>query len=206
MNEGKNGAEVITGVCAACGKPIARRASSVVGKMYCNRRCFKRPILDRFLALVDRSGGPDACHPFKGSMRGGYGQFPCIINGKQESIASRVSYLLMVGPIPAGKNIRHQCPNGHNPACCNPTHLTFGSQQENVDDSVKQGTHKYPFGTQCKKSDMTEAEVLYIKRRLFEGAPGHVICQETGRTKYTISDIKRGKTWKWLTFDPSKPQ
>lgn len=164
MSTGQLGAKVVTGVCATCGKPITRRASSVVGKMYCNRACFKRPIEMRFLALVDRSGGPDVCHPFKGNLRGGYGQFPCIINGKQESIASRVAYLLFKGPIPPGKNIRHLCPGGGNPSCCNPAHLDIGTQKENVGDSVKEGTHKYPFGTLCKKSDITESEVLYIKR------------------------------------------
>ncbi len=38
------------------------------------------PLIDRYLAKVDKSGGPDACWPWTGSLNKGYGQIgagPC---------------------------------------------------------------------------------------------------------------------------------
>lgn len=204
MNDVKQRGKKITGHCARCGKEITRLASTVVGTMYCDRNCFKRPIEERFWEKVDKSGGPDACWPFTGCIRGGYGAFPCILFGKSEAIASRVAYILTYGPINEGDNVLHKCPGKHNPRCCNPSHLKTGDQEENVDDAMKQGTQKWPIGEQCHKSDMTPEKVKIIRQRMAVApkgawkAGGYVdqLAAEIGTSRYSIFDIYKRRSWK----------
>lgn len=92
----------------------------------------QRPLVDRFWSKVDRSGGPEACWPFTGSInvQHGYGQFRL---GKQVARAHRVAVVLGDPPreIPAGMYVLHSCDN---PRCCNPAHLRVGTQSENNKD------------------------------------------------------------------------
>lgn len=69
---------------------------------------------------------PNECWPFRGGDRRGYGVVS--INGKLRG-APRVAYELTYGPIPPGLVVRHSCDN---PPCCNPAHLSTGTQQENI--------------------------------------------------------------------------
>ena len=52
--------------------------------------------------------------------------------------AHRVAYEHKHGPIPKGMVVMHLCDN---PACCNPDHLTLGTNKENMYDSVLKGRH-----------------------------------------------------------------
>jgi hypothetical protein len=98
----------------------------------------RRTPAERFWAKVDRSGGPTACWPFTAYINPkGYGRFA---HGKA-TLAHRVAYLLLVGPIPAGLDLDHTC---HNPdactpgpscphrRCCNPAHLSPTTNRANV--------------------------------------------------------------------------
>lgn len=49
----------------------------------------------------------------------------------------RLSYRAFRGPIPRGKDLRHVCPDGPNPACFNPWHVEPGSHAENMQDQVR---------------------------------------------------------------------
>jgi hypothetical protein len=74
-------------------------------------------LAERFWAQVD-VGGADACWPWTaGSTTAGYGEFNF---ENQTFYAHRVAYELIVGPIPEGDDVHHQCQ--HRP-CCNPAHL-----------------------------------------------------------------------------------
>lgn len=84
------------------------------------------PVAVRLWSKVDRSGGPDACWPWLGSTRNGYGQIWS--NGKLVR-THRVAYELAHGSIPAGLVIDHLC---RTPACANPRHLEPVTNRENT--------------------------------------------------------------------------
>lgn len=84
-------------------------------------------LAERFWPKVERLGDVD-CWLWTGVKQGsGYGQF--WLNGRMQP-AHRVSYELVVGPIPAGLVIDHLCRVHH---CVNPLHLEPVTHQTNVD-------------------------------------------------------------------------
>jgi hypothetical protein len=91
----------------------------------------------RFWKLVDRSGGPEACWPFKGALDSdGYGRTKLQPKGRA---AHRLAYELEVGPVPEGHGVLHNCPGNDLPACCNPRHLWTGTTAENMADRDRKG-------------------------------------------------------------------
>jgi hypothetical protein len=82
----------------------------------------------KFWALVDMSGGPQACWPWLGNVAGkGYGYFTR--TQFKDRRAHRIAYTLTRGPIPDGLHIDHLC---RMRLCCNPAHLQAVTNRENV--------------------------------------------------------------------------
>jgi hypothetical protein len=98
----------------------------------------------RFWTKVDRSGGPEACWPWKGgtNSNGQHGRFK--IKGRLYS-PHRIAYSLEKGPIPnePDRYVLHSCDNG---GCCNPKHIRIGSAHENAMDMVHRGRRRGPSG------------------------------------------------------------
>lgn len=92
-----------------------------------------------FWDCVDRSGGADACWPWMRAINSnGYGSFWA--RGKSLT-ASRHAYELTKGEIQAGPGyhgfvVMHSCDNRR---CCNPDHLSLGTQKKNSDDRDAKG-------------------------------------------------------------------
>ena len=77
-------------------------------------------VAERLWAKVE-VGAPDECWPFTGAWRSrfGYGR---IRDGAGRGVqAHKAAYELLVGPVPAGLWLLHECDN---PLCCN--HTTSG--------------------------------------------------------------------------------
>lgn len=90
------------------------------------------PLEERFWAKVDVRG-PDECWPWLGANVQGYGQ----IGVQQKTVlATHVSLELDGRPRPPGAYALHSCDT---PSCCNPGHLRWGTQAENVADMISRG-------------------------------------------------------------------
>lgn len=100
-----------------------------------------------FWERVDRSGGQDACHPWKkGTNRNGYGKL-AYPTRTVIVYAHRLAYELAYGPIPKGMTVDHECHNGDascvgGPACshrrcCNPAHLVLRPCVDNARTAAK---------------------------------------------------------------------
>lgn len=67
----------------------------------------------------------------------GYGVFYVYRDGGEVRMkAHRVAYLLATGVDPLGSVVRHGCDN---PPCCNPDHLSLGTQADNLRDGRERG-------------------------------------------------------------------
>jgi len=100
--------------------------------------------VNRFLSKVDRSGGPDACWNWLGSMRpDGYGVFQ---KGKSTQFyASRIAFFLANDQDPGDLFVCHSCDSRY-PVndvsyrrCCNPAHFFLGDHTDNMLDASKKG-------------------------------------------------------------------
>ena len=86
-----------------------------------------------FLSKIDRSAGPDACHPWTGCRdRDGYGWF-----GGRHRHTNIIALELKLGRrLSIDMCSLHTCDN---PPCCNEAHLYEGTKKQNRADAVARG-------------------------------------------------------------------
>jgi len=125
---------------------------------------------DFFWARVDRSGGPDACWKWQGTIgRSGYGvtSIPVGHADSKNRMTHRIAWLLTYGEI-SSLFICHTCdtPNKREDisyrACVNPRHLYLGTAADNARDKVERGRVNHT--SKCKGEKrptaiLTEAKV-----------------------------------------------
>lgn len=147
---------------------------------------------ERFWNKVDRSDGPDACWLWiPAKDRKGYGEFHVSLErGKVRAHVFAVE-LTTGEPCPPGKEGCHRCDN---PPCCNPSHVYYGTRQQNVNDMWQRGRAKR--GSARSHSRLTEATVLEIRRRFAAGETGPSLAAEFGVTDGCITDAVNGRSWK----------
>ncbi|WP_396909488.1 HNH endonuclease [Mycolicibacterium sp.] len=95
----------------------------------------KKSIHERLLNYTEDERG---CHIWNGALSPkGYGvAFFVTPEGKRERRAHRISFIVHVGPIPAGMFVDHRC---HNPACVNPAHLSLTTNVQNLQNRSVRG-------------------------------------------------------------------
>lgn len=111
-------------------------------------------------------------------------------DGKQR-YAHRLSYERCFGPIPSGLTVCHKCDV---PSCVNPDHLWLGSQADNIRDATIK--HRMAQGEKHYCAKLTAAQVIEIKRMLFEGVRSIDIASRFSISQQSICDIKKGRRWK----------
>jgi len=100
-----------------------------------------------------------------------------------------------VGPRLGDQVCRHL--NG-NPLDNRLTNLTWGTQKENMADSVKHKTRYRAQGTLHPLHKLDEMDVQFIRAWCKSGYKQREIVEAFGVTSQTVSMIKTGNRWGWL--------
>jgi hypothetical protein len=126
------------------------------------------------------------CWTFTGGQDSwGYGAI--YLNGATIG-AHRASWLVHVGSISDGLHVLHKCDNRQ---CVNPNHLYLGTHQDNMKDKATRGRNY---------AGLTVLDIDKVKeiKRILTST--HRTLQDIGNqysvSRYTIHNIKTGKTWK----------
>lgn len=176
----------------------------------------------RFWSKVDRKGDRE-CWPWKAkaALDSGYGLMNIWVEpGKRRNVvASRISCFLAHGSPPhASAKSLHSCDN---PTCCNPSHLRWGTQLDNVADAKERKRHvnpprmhsnpewnakrlaAMPKGEALHNQSLTEAQAREVMRLHMDHRNVSQISEATGIKKHAIADICRGRSWRHLEGIPS---
>lgn len=99
-----------------------------------------------------------------------------------------------VGPCPSGMIA---CHGDGNPANAHVSNLRWDTYAANALDSVAHGTR--PRGSGNPAATLTESDVLEVVKRLAAGARPAALGREYSISPCTVSSIRDGRTWGWLT-------
>jgi hypothetical protein len=137
---------------------------------------------------VDRSAGPAACWPWRGSRdRYGYGQF--FLRGRTVP-AHRLALEIKLGrPLAPGMLALAQPTCGA--SCCNWHHLSEGTRAQKVALSVARG--RWPRGERSRTAKLTERQARAILRCRGRGA-----AKRYGISERAVRLIVTGKRWAHL--------
>lgn len=148
-------------------------------------------------------GLKDSCWYWKRSKHNfGYGWFR--INKKSYS-SHRLALIFWNGSEKKDLNVLHNC---NNPSCCNPNHLRWGTQYNNVQDSIKAGTKSDPpinnslppvfHGSEHPISKLTEKDVIKIRKERSTGVKIKDLAEKYFVSNSCISGIINYKSWKHI--------
>lgn len=169
--------------CAMHGVRVERHGSPDVVKLDMSRRCPPgTPAPERMaFKLEAESIGIDfmwLCWEYQGKRQKGYGR---LIGGVPEvpgeTLAHRIVYSLVVGPIPEGLDLDHKC---RNHPCCNPFHLEPVTNRENMlrgESVMAQNARK----THCNNGHPLEGANLRYEKN---GARRCVTCSDQANARY----------------------
>ena len=159
-----------------------------------------KPLKERFDEKISFEGD---CWVWTGCKNKGYG---CLHVGLGKEArprpAHRVGWELYKGDIPDGLVVRHRCPNKRKD-CCNPDHLKIGTQKQNMEDAIEDGTISR--GENRHQSKLKEEQVrnILLNYPNTRGA-NWVYCQEKAKEYSvgvsTIVDICYGRTWTHISI------
>jgi len=134
----------------------------------------------------------DGCWEWTGSrLSNGYGVLSRTIT------AHRWAQATFNGPIPDGHDVRHACDN---PPCVNPAHLSTGTRQQNVQDSVDRRRNHH--GDRHRSAIFTSAQVAEMRRLHASGMKPQEIKTLFGvRGVYIYELLRPNNLWKnaWTT-------
>lgn len=150
-------------------------------------------LIARFWTKVDKKPGA-SCWLWKGAVdRLGYGQFAWEGTARR---AHRVAYFLSRGKwFAADVKMRHSCDVR---ACCNPAHLTPGTQADNMRDRrLREGYRTMRKGEAHRRAKLTAEAVQDIRTANPSGGLG-AIAARYGVQPACVSKIRTGRAWAWL--------
>lgn len=172
--------------CIECGSSFSGRRKSRCCSTVCT-----------FWSKMDRSGGPESCWKWTGSINptSGYGevsqqQAP---DGRRTS-AHRAAYRLYYACDPGSLHVLHRCDNRK---CANPRHLFLGTPKTNILDCwlKNRGAASAP-GVDNRHAKLHDDAVRKIREAAL---PLGKLAQQYGVCLGTISKVRRGEYWRHVT-------
>lgn len=170
--------------CPHCKQKYTR---DFVHQKFCSLRC-----------AVDsrvQKAGPDDCWPWTaGAHTHGYGRFGWKFGTRY---AHRTALELSGVEIPPDAHIMHSCDN---PPCCNPAHLSVGTNSMNIKDMWAKGRGKYPppalKGEEAYAAKLTWPIVRAIRADFAKGMFQRAVAAKYGTTQANAHRIKKRAIWK----------
>lgn len=170
------------------------------------RKPFKQTLIDH----VDTSGGPDACWPWTGAKKKGYGvAFQALVYGsnqarKRKTWYAHRAYLVFVArdrDVPEGSFVCHTCDN---PPCCNPRHLVVADAAWNNADMHRKGRNVVVCGSRTGTAKTTEDRVAVVKKALASKMISRQeACDRLGLSESAVKRLCNGSAWKHVApFGP----
>ncbi|MFD9458555.1 HNH endonuclease [Streptomyces sp. NPDC059985] len=159
-------------------------------------------LVSEFWQKIERNGGPSACWPWIGQSTHEVGYGSVNWEGRHTQ-AARVAYALNRGitlaELPAHLVLRHLCPGGSDPSCCNPRHVDLGTQLENMQDRMAEG--RYTRGDSHFNTKITDARVRELRETYWSTPQGGrplltQLGEQYGIYWGTIHRLLHGKTRK----------
>lgn len=147
---------------------------------------------EQFWSSLERSSG---CWLWTGHrLPKGYGRIKV---NKRRLLTHRLAWELTHGAIPDGLYVLHNCPNGDNPACCNPAHLFLGTKGENNTDRACKGRNGDFRGERHPCRKLSADDVRWMRfARLMYGTPYKSLAAAWGVNFWTVRRIVTGRSWK----------
>lgn len=161
----------------------------------------------RFWSKVDRSGGWNACWPWKASLKDGhYGAFGWFGRVRR---SHQIAYILSYNVSDIALCVLHSCDNS---ICCNPKHLHLGTQLQNIAErQVRNRTAKgNKSGARLHRGKMANYGLANGSTKLTidlaisilsdyspqkRGSGSYVLARKYRVSKPTILSLVRGTSW-----------
>ncbi|WP_197038535.1 HNH endonuclease [Herbidospora cretacea] len=157
----------------------------------------RRALISEFWQQVDRSKGDQSCWIWIGAGRHEFGYGAVYWEGRHTQ-AARAAYLIVnemsSDEIPKDFVIRHLCPGASNPSCCNPLHLSIGTQKQNMADRMAAG--KYAYGDAHHSTKFSDAQVRELREKYWNTPPNLRPKLEELAAQCGVEDW--GTVWRWL--------
>lgn len=115
--------------------------------------------------------------------------------GKQVK-AHRAAYILEYGDIPSGMAVCHSCDT---PSCCNPAHLSLGTNQENIRQMISR--KRNVFGERVGTSKYTPVFVSEIKNLRRSGMSAQKIAALKNIPQSTVEGMVYGPKKSWTHLE-----
>lgn len=148
----------------------------------------------RFWSNVNVGGQKNGCWLWKKSRhKFGYGWFR--INRKTY-LAHRLSLIFYYGEDNPNLQANHNCDN---PMCCNPFHLEWGTQKENIKHCIKEKRKTDPpifRGEDHPQAKLSWNKVRDIRFKISSGEKPTNLAKEYSVCDNTIYRIKNNQYWK----------
>lgn len=143
-------------------------------------------VRERFFIYTKKT---DGCWPWLGGTDvNGYGKMSV---DQKPQLASRVSYMLHFGDVPAGLGVLHKCDT---PLCVNPDHLFLGTQADNVADMHTKGrANKRGLKGEEHHAAKVTPEIVRTIRASTDTERD--LAKRFGISNTTVHDIRKRRSW-----------